>query len=105
MGLRKEFPERLDYRVLAAVGAARLRLADTLVGTTLPHEIGAATMLKARLATIRGDRDIALGFYREATTAGVNGLAWIHASAAYDLFLLGEARSQLPVSLRSGLPK
>lgn len=104
-GLRKEFPARLDYRILAAVGAARMRRPDTLTGTILPHEVGAATMLKARLATIRGDKDAALGFYREATSAGVNGLPWLHASAAYDLFLLGEARSQLPVSLQSGLPK
>ncbi|HWA59623.1 MAG TPA: serine/threonine-protein kinase [Gemmatimonadales bacterium] len=104
--LAREFPNRLDYRVLATVAAARLHLreADTLP-TTLPHERGALAMLKARIATIRGQREAALGFYREATEHGLNGLAWIHGSAAYDLFLLGEARRQLPLSLRSGLPE
>jgi serine/threonine protein kinase/tetratricopeptide (TPR) repeat protein len=104
-GLARDFPDRMDYRGLAAVAAARLRLpdADSLLGTIRPHERGAATLLRARIATIRGHPEAALGLYSEATSLGVNGLPWIHASAAYDLFLLGEARSRLPFSLRAGL--
>ncbi len=103
--LSKQFPNRMDYRILAAVAAARLGLpeADSTVRSVRPHERGAAAMLRARLATIRGQPDAALGLYSEATQLGVNGLPWIHASAAYDLFLLGEARHRLPLSLRAGL--
>jgi serine/threonine protein kinase/tetratricopeptide (TPR) repeat protein len=104
-GLAKEFPNRTDYRILATVGAARLQRpeADSIMGKVLPHERGAADILRARVATIRGQPDAALGLYREGTELGLNGLPWIHASAAYDLFLLGEARHRLPLSLRAGL--
>ena len=104
LGLAHDFPDRLTYRVLAAVGAARLKLpvADSLVGTPLPHQRGAHAMLRARIATIRGDREAALGLYSSASELGVDDLPWLHASAAYDLFLLGEARSRLPFSLRAG---
>lgn len=103
--LAAEFPDRLDYRGLAAVASARLglRQADNLIGSFRPHERGAVALIRARIATIRAQPEAALGLYREATTLGVNGLPWIHASAAYDLFLLGEARSRLPLSLRAGL--
>jgi tetratricopeptide (TPR) repeat protein len=104
-GLATEFPNRTDYKIQATVAAARLRLpeADSLLGPVRRHERGAATLLRARLATIRGQPDAALGLYSEATQLGLNGLPWIHASAAYDLFLLGEARRRLPLSLRAGL--
>ena len=103
--LAREFPDRLDYRGLAAVAAARLRMpiADSLIGSYRPHQRGAVTLLRARIATIRGQPEAALGLYSEATSLGLDGLPWIHASAAYDLFLLGEARSRLPFSLRAGL--
>jgi tetratricopeptide (TPR) repeat protein len=105
LGLAREFPDRFTYRGLAAVAAARIRLpiADSLVGTPRPHERGAHALLRARIATIRGDHEAALGLYSEATELGVDDLPWIHASAAYDLFLLGEARTRLPPSLRAGL--
>jgi tetratricopeptide (TPR) repeat protein/TolB-like protein len=104
-GLATEFPDRLDYRGLAAVAAARLGLpvADSFIARFRPHERGEVALLKARIATIRSNPEAALGLYSEATTLGVDGLPWIHASAAYDLFLLGEARSRLPLSLRAGL--
>lgn len=103
--LAAEFPDRLDYRGLAAVAAARLGLpvADSFIQNFKPHERGEVALLKGRLASIRSQPEAALGLYSEATTLGVDGLPWIHASAAYDLFLLGEARSRLPLSLRAGL--
>lgn len=102
--LAREFPDDLTSRSIAAVAAARLGLpvADSLVGTPRPHERGGTALLKARIATIRSDREAALGLYSEATEAGLHGLPWVHASAAYDLFLLGEARARLPLSLRAG---
>lgn len=104
-GLATEFPDRLDYRGLAAVASARLGMpgADRFIASFRPHERGEVALLKARLATIRSQPEAALGLYSEATTLGVDGLPWIHASAAYDLFLLGEARNRLPLSLRVGL--
>jgi tRNA A-37 threonylcarbamoyl transferase component Bud32/tetratricopeptide (TPR) repeat protein/TolB-like protein len=105
LDLATEYPDRLSYRGLAAVAAARLglRTADSLIGSPRPHERGATALLKARIASIRADPEAALGLYSEATELGLEGLPWIHASAAYDLFLLGAARSRLPFSLRAGL--
>ncbi|HXI20876.1 MAG TPA: hypothetical protein VNH46_07310, partial [Gemmatimonadales bacterium] len=105
LSLARDYPNRLTYRGLAAVTAARLRLptADSLLGTPAPHQRGDHLMLRARFAAIAGDRAEALGLFNEAVQHGVDGLPWIHASAVYDLFLLGDGRASLPLSLRAGL--
>jgi len=100
--LRRDFPERLKYRGLAALAAARVGRADadSLLGAPAPHEVGTHTAYRARLAAVRGDPARAAALLADATRAGVGALPWLHAEGHMDLALLAGVRELLPVSVR-----
>jgi len=101
--LAKEFPDRLIYRGLAAVSAARTGdpNPERILGdSTVPRERGEYTAWLARLAAIRGDQDRAAALFADAVRFGITGLPWWHASARNDLAPLTKVKASLPASLR-----
>jgi tetratricopeptide (TPR) repeat protein len=101
--LSAEAPDRLDYRGLAAVAAARTgdARAEDRLGDVNPSERGTLVMYRARLAAIRGDHDAALTLFSEAVRRGLRGLPWVHASAFRDLAPFRNDQKALPLSLRT----
>ncbi|MES2524818.1 MAG: hypothetical protein V4617_19125 [Gemmatimonadota bacterium] len=95
-------PDRLQYRGLAAVAAARTRAPDAerLIGVAQPHERGTHTGFRARVAAARGDGPRAAALFADAVRDGVDGLAWWHATAYLDLVPLQSMRDAMPGSLR-----
>ena len=105
--LRRDFPERLDYRGLAALSAARAGdpRAESLLGDAEPQERGEHAHFRARLAAIVGDTIRAAALFSEAARLGLDGLPWLHATAYPDLLLLDGVRESLPRSLISSTAK
>lgn len=103
VSLRREFPERLQYRGLAALSAARAgdARAEALLGDAAPHERGEHAHYRARLAAIVGDTLRAAALFSDAARLGIDGLPWLHASAYHDVRLLDSVRETLPRSLIS----
>ena len=101
--LARDYPERLQYRGLAAVSAARTgdRRAESLLGDVAPHERGDHAHFRARLAAVYGDTTRAAALFTEAARMGMDGLPWLHASAYHDLQLLRGVQAALPRSLRA----
>jgi predicted Zn-dependent protease len=101
--LAREYPDRLQYRGLAAVAAARAGdpRAESLLGDAAPHERGDHAHFRARLAAIYGDTTRAAALFAEAARMGMDGLPWLHATAYHDLRLLRGVREALPRSLRA----
>lgn len=101
--LSTEAPDRLDYRGLAAVAAARTgdARAEDRLGDANPSERGTLVMYRARLAAIRGDHDAALTLFSEAVRRGLRGLPWVHAAAFRDLAPFRNDQKALPLSLRT----
>jgi len=93
-------PDRLQYRALAALAAARTGSAPDTLGAVAPAERGEYTMFRARMAAIQGDYTGALALFGEASRLGLRGLPWIHSSAYRDLVAFRDDRRALPVSLR-----
>jgi hypothetical protein len=93
-------PDRLQYRGLAALAAARTGSAPDALGAVVPAERGEYTMFRARMAAIQGDYTGALALFGEASRLGLRGLPWIHSSAYRDLVAFRDDRRALPVSLR-----
>ena len=98
-------PDRLQYRGLAALAAARIGAAPDTLGPVSPSERGEYTMFRARLAAIRGDYTGALALFGEASRLGLRGLPWIHSSAYRDLVAFRDDKRALPVSLRANTGK
>ena len=90
-------PDRLQYRGLAALAAARIGAAPDTLGPVSPSERGEYTMFRARLAAIRGDYTGALALFGEASRLGLRGLPWIHSSAYRDLVAFRDDKRALPV--------
>ena len=102
-GLAKEFPDRLQYRGLAAVSAARLGdpRAEAILGDAAPHLRGEYAHYRGRLAAILGDSARAAALFAEAARLGLDGLPWEHGTSYHDLRMLGGLWSSLPRSLRA----
>jgi len=86
-GLARDFPERLQFRGLAAVTAARrgdIAAAERWLGTASPRERGEYLSYQARLAAIAGDTERAISLLTSALDAGIDGFAWLPGSAFRD---------------------
>lgn len=85
--LARDFPDRPTYRGLAAVAAARTGDAEGAVrwlSEPFPRSEGEHDVYRARLAALRGDADGAVALLADALRAGVDGMAWLHATAWRD---------------------
>lgn len=86
--LSREFPDRAQYRGLAALTRARRgdhRGATRLLGAPPRHARGEHTTFQARLAAIAGDTIAARTLYQRARGEIAPGFAWLHASGFRDL--------------------
>ena len=103
-GIARDYPERIQFRGLVAVTAARLGAttaeAEARLGPSAPHERGEHTAWRARIAAVRGDARSAASLFAEAIRLGVTGLPWWHATAHNDLVLLRDVRGSLPGALK-----
>ncbi len=97
-GLVREFPARRDFTWLAAVVTARLgdsAVAVHRLGEPPAYDRGEHTATLARIAAIAGDPSRAIDLLSEALHQGVDGWAWLHASAQQELAVLaGDPRYQ-----------
>jgi serine/threonine-protein kinase len=90
---------RLQYRAMALLAAARLGPVDeTTLGPVEPRLDGDLALYRARLAAVRGDDSAVHALLERAVRSGVNGLAWVHASAWRDLEPLIGRGVSLPAS-------
>lgn len=86
--LAREFPDRLRYRGLAALTAARrgdMKAAEGWLSPSSPRDTGEVLLFRARFAAISGDPERAIGLLTAALERGVDGYPWIPASAFRDL--------------------
>jgi tetratricopeptide (TPR) repeat protein len=86
--LHRDFPDRSQYRGLAALTRARagdLRGAARLLGDPPKYARGEHTAFRARLAAISGDTTAARALRQRALAEVASGYAWMHASAFRDL--------------------
>jgi tetratricopeptide (TPR) repeat protein len=86
--LHRDFPDRSQYRGLAALTRARRgdhRGAARLLGEPPRFARGEHTTFRARLAAIAGDTTSARAWYQRARSEIAPGFAWLHASAFRDL--------------------
>jgi serine/threonine-protein kinase len=102
-GLAREFPDRLQYRGLAAVSAARIGdpRAEALLGDAATYERGEHAHYRGRLAAVLGDTVRAVALFAEAARLGLDGLPWEHSTSFHDLRSLQGLRGSLPRSLRT----
>jgi tetratricopeptide (TPR) repeat protein len=98
--LSQESPDRGDYSWEAALALLRGGADSAQVSLWLrlpaPRERGEYSMYLGRVALIQGRRESALSLFADALRYGVDGLAWVHASAVRDFEMLGEMRSGMP---------
>jgi tetratricopeptide (TPR) repeat protein len=90
-GLAEDYPEWTTYRGLHALGLARTGnpdAAEILLESGFEYDLGDRTALLARIAAIRGDAARAVSLLSVAFQQGLDGAAWIHASAFPDLELM-----------------
>jgi tetratricopeptide (TPR) repeat protein/TolB-like protein len=90
-GLAREYPERLQYRGLAALTAARrgdIAAAERWLGTAPLRERGDLLSFRARVAAVTGDTERAISLLTEALDAGIDGFAWLPGAAFRDLELV-----------------
>ncbi len=86
-GIAREFPERLRYRGLAAMLAARRgdrTAALRWLGEPAPHERGLHALFLARIAAVFGEREQAVLSLTRALEHGVETFPWFPASAHRD---------------------
>jgi tetratricopeptide (TPR) repeat protein len=83
-------PERVDYRGLAAVAAARMGRSDVeaVLGPPPTTDLGDYTAIQARIAAIQGDADRAISLFSEALRQGMDGFPWLHSAAYHDVSLI-----------------
>ncbi|HEX5632709.1 MAG TPA: tetratricopeptide repeat protein, partial [Gemmatimonadales bacterium] len=86
--LRRDDPERMEYRGMAALTAAHtgdVRTARQLMAQVPPFLRGEHTAYEARLAMALGRPDEAATLLSEALAQGVENWPWLHASAYPEL--------------------
>jgi tetratricopeptide (TPR) repeat protein len=86
--LAREFPDRLQYRGLAAVASARggdFEGAERWLGVAAPREAGDLLAFRARIAAIRGDTERAIVLLTQAADHGIVGYPWIPSTAYRDV--------------------
>jgi tRNA A-37 threonylcarbamoyl transferase component Bud32 len=82
--LHRDFPDRFQYRGLAAVTRARRgdhRGAERLLGEPPRFARGEHTTFRARLAAISGDTSASRALRQRALAEVASGFAWVHSSA------------------------
>jgi serine/threonine-protein kinase len=85
--LNRDFPDRLLYQGLAALGRARVgdaAGAERVLGPAPPVARSDHTMYRARLAAIAGDSVASRTLRQQALGEIAAGYAWLHASAFRD---------------------
>ncbi|MCC6770408.1 MAG: tetratricopeptide repeat protein [Gemmatimonadaceae bacterium] len=86
-GLAREFPDRLNYRGLAAVTAARRGdslAAQRWLGEPEARDGGTHLYYRARIVAIAGETEPAIGLLTQALERGVDGFPWVPAIAFRD---------------------
>jgi serine/threonine-protein kinase len=86
--LRRDDPERMEYRGMAALTAAHagdVRTAQQLMARVPPYLRGEHTAYRARIAMALGRPDEAATLLSEALAQGVENWPWLHASAYPEL--------------------
>jgi len=89
--LATEFPERLQYRGLAATVAARRgdrAAAERWLGYAAPRDEGEHLAFRARIAAVMGDHEEAITLLTTAVDRGIEGFPWLPGSAFRDLLPL-----------------
>lgn len=104
--LARDYPDRPGYARRAAAATARTTGVDLSSRFQDPKPWARSSDLftRGRIAAALKDRERARLLFVEAVGLGIEGLPWLHASAARDLLELGPDRARLPISLRAGLP-
>ena len=90
-GLFADYPDRATYRGMLALSLARTgeaERAERLLEEGFEYALGDRTALLARLSAIGGDPARAVSLLGVALDQGLEGLAWLHASAWPDLELM-----------------
>jgi tetratricopeptide (TPR) repeat protein/TolB-like protein len=85
--LAREFPQRILYRGLSAVVAARRGDGDAAsrwLGPAAPHEIADHMVFCARVAAINGKTEEAITFLTSAADHGIQHFPWLAGSAFRD---------------------
>jgi tetratricopeptide (TPR) repeat protein len=91
--LAEEFPDRVDYRGLAALAIGQVGDRDAAIavlGDPPRYDPGDYLSYRARLESVIGDGERAIDLFSEALDRRVTGLPWLHASARQDLWTLAE---------------
>ena len=104
--LAREHPTRRGYRAWTALTTARttgVDLSSRFTGSKAWAR-SADLFTRGRIAAALRDHERARLLFSEAVGLGIEGLPWMHSSAARDLLELGPDRARLPGSLRAGLP-
>jgi TolB-like protein/tetratricopeptide (TPR) repeat protein len=86
--LLKEKPQRIEYRGLVAVTAARrgdFPAAERALGEGTLREIGEQLMWRSRIAIIAGDKERAITLFTSALDHGVPQYPWLMGSGFRDL--------------------
>ncbi|MBC8090122.1 MAG: protein kinase [Phycisphaerae bacterium] len=90
-GLATEFPDRVRYRGLAAVTAARrgdTAAAVKWLGQSAPRDYGEQLFYQARLAAIAGDVERAIVTFTAAVDHGIEAFPWAPAMGYHDLQII-----------------
>ena len=85
--LAREFPQKLEYRGLAALVAARrgdLVGSGRWLGQVAPHEIAEHMVFCARVAAIGGNTEKAITYLTSAADHGIEHYPWLAGSAFRD---------------------
>ncbi len=89
--LARDYPDRIEYRGLAAIVAARRKdqaAAERWLGPAGPTEIGEHLAFCARIAAINGKTESALTFLASAVDHGIEHYPWLAESAFRDFAVL-----------------
>lgn len=89
--LTRDFPERRDYRNLAALTIARAGHIDkalTALGPRPKYNPGEHTYFRARIAAIAGRKQEAIALLAQTAAEGYTGWPWVHSTGHRDFSVL-----------------